>query len=256
MQQFKNLNVMYSMMQWRVGKHSNSYVMPLRLLILLVGLIQLSAQAGPIVSAIGANINSGFGYQDVDNDIANTYNQAGLYDLYQANITDFDSYIASNPFHTSDYNNHEWFSAFTATSVTYDLGRSIDINALALWNEESAGIATFDLLGSTDGNQFFSLAAGLLPADNYFDENSPNADYRYLPEVFNFESTNLQYIRLDISACRALKGSYDICSIGELAFRATDVPEPMSLSLVSLGLLGLVYRRTRTAPVKQTSMQL
>jgi hypothetical protein len=221
-------------------------------LVILTGLFHPSVQAGPIISAVGATINSGPGYVDVDNDIANTYNQAGLYDMYLDNVTDFDSYMASNPFHTSDYNNNEWFSAHTATSVTYDLGRVVGIDALALWNEESAGIAIFNLLGSIDGNDFFSLADGLLPTDNYFNEDLPNADYRYLPEVFSFEAANLQYIRLDISGCRALKGTYDICSIGEVAFRAADVPEPAVLTLFSLGLFGLVASRKRSYVVKNS----
>lgn len=235
MQHFKIFNTIYLAFKWLIA------------IILLMGFFQHSAQAGPIISATNATINSGLGFDDVDNDIANTYNQAGLYNQYHSGITDFDSYIATSPFHTSDYNNNEWFSASTATSITYDLGRLADIDAIALWNEESAGIATFDLLGSIDGSLFFSLASALLPTDNPFDENLPNADYRYLPEVFNFATANLQYVRLDISGCRGLKGPYDICSIGEVAFRATDVPEPAALALVCLGLLGLRVNKKRAS---------
>ncbi|KXI30962.1 PEP-CTERM sorting domain-containing protein [Paraglaciecola hydrolytica] len=235
--------------------YSNKFI-PTCITIFLTVVTATPVYAGPIISAIGATINAGPGYVDVDNDITNTYNQAGLYSNYQDNITDFDSYIASNPFHTSDYNNNEWFSAHTATSVTYDLGRIVGMNALALWNEESAGIATFNLLGSIDGDNFFSLADGLLPTDNYFDENLPYADYRYLPEVFGFETANVQYVRLDISGCRALKGSYDICSIGEIAFRAVDVPEPSSSIIFGLGLLGLVSRRLRNKAGKKVACSL
>lgn len=247
MQYLNIYNTIYPTFKRNVWRNSKQIVVPLISTILLIGLIQQSAHAGQIIGAIDATINSGLGYDDVDNDIANTYNQAGLYEQYQQGITDFDSYIGSSPFHTSDYNNNEWFSAFTATSVTYDLGQVFNINAIALWNEESAGIATFDLFGSIDGLQFFSLAEDLLPTDNPFDENQPNADYRYLPEVFNFATANLQYVRLDISGCRGLKGPYDICSIGEVAFRATDVPEPAALALVCLGLLGLRVNKKRAS---------
>ena len=205
-----------------------------------------TANAGVIISATHAVVNSGGGTWQESGYIENTYNQAGLYDNYQSGVTDFDSYIASSPFHTSDFNDNEWFSTLgsgaapVSASVTYDLGSFNNINAVALWNEESAGIAILDLFGSLDGVNFFSLANGLMPNDNPFDVNQPNADYRYSPEVFSLNAANLRYIRFDMSGCPDDNQpvEYQFCSIGEVAFRTTDVPEPSVLAMLCVGLMG------------------
>jgi hypothetical protein len=222
---------------------------------LLVGLVLsaslfCTAEAGVIISASKASVNYGGGTWQESGYIEDTYNQAGLYDKYISGVTDFDSYIASSPFHTSDYNSYEWFSVLgngsapMAASVTYYLGGPTKIDGLALWNEESAGIAILDLFGSSDGVNFFSLASDLRPRDNPFDVNAPNADYRYSPEVFSFTDTNLQYVRFDMSGCPDDNQpvEYQFCSIGEVAFRASDVPEPGSIILLSVGLMGMGYR--------------
>lgn len=199
--------------------------------------------AGPIISAIDVIINSGASYNDIGNDIENTYNQSGLYDNYINNVTDFDSYLASSPYHTSDYNHKEWFSDGPSVSVTYDLGKLINVNAIALWNEETTGFGIFDLFGSDDGINFYNLASSLSPTDNSFDMDQPYGDYRYAADRFDFASTYLQYIRFDAENCHNETNTFNYCSIGEVAFRTTDVPEPETLVLFCLSLLGLKMRR-------------
>lgn len=75
-------------------------------------------------------------------------------------------------------------------SVTYDLGALTTIDAVALWNEDGAGISTPDLFGSTDGVSFFALSLGLAPVD-YFD----SADYG--AQTFGFGTTSLRFVRFD-----------------------------------------------------------
>lgn len=222
------------------------HIKKLLLISTLMAAMSPVVSAGPIISATDAIINSGASYPDVDNDIVNTYNQAGLYDQYIDNVTDFDTYIASAPYHTSDYNNQEWFSDGPDVSVTYDLGRLVNVNALALWNEETTGINIFDLFGSNDGVDFYNLASNLTPTDNPFDFDRPNEDYRYLPDRFNFESSYLQYLRFDISGCHDDTNTFNFCSIGEVAFRVTDVPEPEPLAIFCLGLLAIAVGKNRT----------
>ena len=208
-------------------------------------------QANVIISAVDAIVNYGGGTWEESGYIDNTFNQAGLYNNYIDGVTDFDSYIATMPFHTSDFNGYEWFSllgngtAPMAASVTYDLGRVTNINALALWNEESAGIAILNLFGSLDNVNFFSLASDLMPQDNLFDVTQPNADYRYSPEFFALTDTNLRYVRFDMSGCpdENQPAAYQFCSIGEVAFRTIDVPEPSMLAIWALGFMGGVSRR-------------
>lgn len=194
----------------------------------------LSASATTIVGATGAVINvggPGFG------NIADTYNQNGLSTNYTSGVTDFDAYIASNPTHTILFSGYEWFSNFGTNSatVTYDLGSVFNLSKLALWDEEIAGIGHFNLLTSTDGTNFTTLATGLTPPDN-----PDNVDYS--ATVFSFNTTAAQYVRLEMSGCPQSGGAdRQYCAIGEVAFGAetgtsTDLPEPASLGLLTLGL--------------------
>jgi hypothetical protein len=201
-----------------------------------------SAQAGAIRSAVAGTVNSGgpgFGT------LTETFNQAGLSAGYLSGVTDFDTYIGTNPTHTIGFAGFEWFSnsGTNSASVTYDLGASFNIDAMALWNEESSGIGLLDLLVSNDGVNFSALLAGLAPADNPVGSS-------YGAEVFNFGSTSFRYMRMDMSRCPQAPSTFTACAIGEVAFReasSNDVPEPAALGLVLAGLAaaGVVGRRRR-----------
>lgn len=200
------------------------------------------ASAGVIVGATSAVIDSGgpgFG------NIADTYNQNGLFVDYVSGVTDFDTYIATNPLHSPAFPSSEWFSESprTSASVTYNLGTARNIAALAYWNEEFAGVSRIDLLTSLDGVNFTSAASGLFPTDN--PENAP-----YRPDVFRFDAVNAQFLRLDLSGCPQGGENTTWCAMGEVAFNAveapvSEVPEPASLGLLGLGLAALAARRRR-----------
>jgi hypothetical protein len=200
------------------------------------------AQAGAIISATGAVIDAGgpgFG------PIADTFNKNGLLTGYTAGVTDFDTYIAGNPQHSLVFAGNEWFSnsAATAATVTYDLGSSKTIDALALWNEDISGIGSLALETSSDGLIFAPLVAGLLPTNN-------NDNFDYGADVFSFGAVTAQFVRFVMTNCPQVPngpnpGGFGGCAIGEVAFRATAVPEPGILELTGLALLGLVLVRRR-----------
>ena len=196
-----------------------------------------SANAGVIISAVGGTIDSGgpgFGT------LSDTFDQSGLDADYTSGVDDFDTYVASAT-HTR-ISDSEWVSNLgsSSASVTYDLDEPTDIDALALWNREGFGFGVLDLLGSSDGVSFFSLASNLLPT------NLPAASDSYLADVFSFESVALQYVRLDMSECPKPDSIFAVCSIAEVAFRAgTAVPEPSTIALLGLGLLGIGVARRK-----------
>lgn len=220
----------------------------------LVGLFLLlslasNAPASVIVAPVAGTIDlggPGFG------SLTDTFNQSGLSVGYTSGVTNFDTYIGSNPTHTFVSAGFEWFSNVgTGTDqnpaqVTYDLGSVMTIDRMALWNEDASGIGTLDLYTSTDGTNFTPLALGLLPTDNLF--------AAYGADVFSFAATNARYVRLVMTdSPQPNPGSFDAAAIGEVAFRIGEiqaVPEPTTLavfSLMALGGLGITRRRKSVA---------
>lgn len=206
-------------------------------------LVATAAQAGPgvIIAPISATVDTngpGFG------SITNTFDQSGLSTGYTAGVTNFDSYIASGPTHTTTFSGFEFFgnSGTSTLQVTYDFGSIKSINALALWNEESSGIGSLNLLTSLDGTTFTSLASGLIPTDNGL--------AAYLADVFAFGNVSTRYVRFEASGCpQPIVGSFTACAIGEVAFRSGAIPEPSSwaLMIAGFGLVGAAMRRRAVA---------
>ncbi|VAV88636.1 hypothetical protein MNBD_ALPHA04-1658 [hydrothermal vent metagenome] len=187
------------------------------------------AAASTIIGATSAIIDAGGpGFGSIDD----TFNQAGLNLGYTSGVTDFDSYIASDPIHTLVFAGNEWFSNNPSTSaqVTYDLGSAMGIDRLALWNEESAGIGTLDLLSSLDGITFSSLGT--------FVPTPAGAVVDYSAQVFGFSATNARYVRFAMSDCPAGAGAFNSCAIGEVAFRSAAIgaiPEPTTWAMLIFG---------------------
>jgi hypothetical protein len=207
-------------------------------LLLLSMLISGIANAGVIVSPVSGVIDSsgpGFGT------LTETFNQAGLSAGFTSGVTDFATYIASGPTHTLIFSGNEWFSNLPSTTatVTYNLGSVLNISQLALWNEESSGIGVLNLLGSSDGLAFSSLGT-------FSPTNNPTGS-DYLADVFSFSPMNAKYVRFEMSGCPQAGSTFDSCSIGEVAFNVTAVPEPeiYAMMFAGLGLMGFVARRKK-----------
>ena len=178
--------------------------------------------------------------------LTETFNQAGLSTGYTSGVTDFDTYMAGNPTHTSIFSGFEWFSesGTTAATVTYDFGATVTVDRLALWNEETSGIGRLILSGSLDGMAFTQLGI-YSPTDN------PLAAYP--ADIFSFTAASMRYVRFDMAGCpQANPGTFSACAIGEVAFRtAGAVPEPATWGLMILG-FGAIGGAKRRRAVRTT----
>lgn len=214
----------------------------------LMLMTSVSASAATIISAQSAVVDSGgpgFG------SIANTHDKSGLSSTYTDDVTDFDTYIASNPTHTPTFAGFEWFSTGLTAQVTYDLGSIFGIDRLALWNEESSGIGTLDLFASSDGITFASLGS--------FNPVAATTIASYPAQIFSFTATNARYVRFGMSGCPNGASNFQGCAIGEVAFRTADVsgavPEPATWAfmLVGFGAIGGALRAKRRKPIANVS---
>ena len=206
-----------------------------------------NVNAGTILSPTAALASNEFSSSF---SINNTIDQSGLSSGFVSGVTDFDTFLALNPTHSTNAS-FEWFTSAGVTSaqVDYNLGSVYTIDRLALWNEEASGIGAFDILTSSDNITFSLLLAGLMPFNNPLTSD-------YSAEVFSFSSTLAQYIRFNITGCPQVDSIFNGCAIGEVAFsvnqgEVSTVPVPAALPLMAsaLGIFGLARRRNKSKAV-------
>ncbi|MBL6999101.1 MAG: discoidin domain-containing protein [Gammaproteobacteria bacterium] len=232
-------------------------------LLFLATLLSQQASAGLILSPVSATATS-TNFLNVDSsgislyDIQYAINQGGLLSSFDSGITDFDTYLSTNPLHDYLPESQEWFGARKGISVvggivryptdtlTFDLGMNYDIDRFALWNEENGGIRHSVVSTSDDGINF-TQALSITPSGNPFDPNASYepSKYNYGADVFQFSNiVNARYIQLNLT-CPNNNSIYAGCSLGEIAFSVASVPEPSIIALMATGLLGAGFARKR-----------
>ncbi|MGL4541864.1 MAG: PEPxxWA-CTERM sorting domain-containing protein [Polymorphobacter sp.] len=174
--------------------------------------------------------------------LSDTYNHASLTSDYVSHVTAWDPYFNSSPTHTVTFSGFEWFgnAGDTSASVKFYVqaapGRQL--NAFALWNEESSGIGSFNLFGP-DGTL---LIARTSPTDNTLATNT------YTSEQWGGARQPDGWYTLEMTGCpQPLPGTFAACAIGEVAWGETTIPEPASwaLMIAGFGLVGYSMRRRR-----------
>ncbi len=200
--------------------------------------------AGVIIDPVGVTSNvadSGLSYA-----IINTINQSGLSTGYTSGVTNFDTYLATNPSHTYLAAGFEWFAALGIDSATliYDLGALYNVDRLAIWNEESSGIASMTVLACADSACVSTSSMGSTSSLTNWSSSATS----YTADVVSLTTRNTRYIELLVTGPQS-GSTYNAVSMGEIAFDAvtTAVPEPGSLGLISAGMGGLLFLLRRRA---------
>lgn len=188
------------------------------------------ADAGAILSPVAVLSNTG-GSSGTGFEITNTIDQSGLSTGFVSGVDDFDTYLATNPLHSSQTG--EWFSQIgpLRSVIVYDLGQSFLVSRMALWNEDFAGILTTTVDISDD------VAFGSFSTAGTFEPLSNQANVAYSAEVFNLAPSVGRFVRMDVSG---LAGAPYV-SMGEIAFEVSSlpptpdvVPEPATFAIFGL----------------------
>lgn len=178
-----------------------------------------------------------------------TVHDVNLTPAYQSGVTDFDSYIASNPRDTSDTGNI-WRSATGSPIgfIDFDLGGAFSLDRIALWNvaNPDRAVEDFRVLGSNSSDFSSSLLLGDFAAAVSPNTGSPSD---FFPQVFDlntFDDTSYQFVRFQVVSNH---GDVNLTQLAELAFRVEPVfvPEPSTFlaGLLCASYVGFMRRRSR-----------
>ena len=201
------------------------------------------ANAGLITSAVSVTTNMGTNSSTL---LANLNNQSGLSTGYASGVDDFATYLATNPTHTSVHGADWGSSSSTTGHVDFDLGTSMSVVNIALWNWSLQGFSLIDravtsLQVFTSNDVTFNTG---VTDHGVFAITVPGVAATNAQEL-NLTQSNAQYVRLDILA----NNGGSPTALGEVAFDiepSAAVPEPTNLALLPLGIAAFgVVRRKR-----------
>ena len=205
------------------------------------------AEAGFIVAPVGVTANT---MGTNTGSILNTFNQTGLSAGYTSGSTDFDTYVASNPTHANlnAFNGWSGLAGPVLGYIDYDLGSSMMLESLALWNQHNTN-------GITSLTVFVSSNIGFVGATNVGTFN-PLSLNPITVQTFATPAVG-QYVRLQVNSIGSTGTNVNLA---EIAFEqgtttGTLLPEPTSLAIfgVGAGILGLCGVRRRK-PIQTTAV--
>jgi hypothetical protein len=198
------------------------------------------AQAAKIIAPVSVTATKG-GSAGASWSPEHAINQNGLQTKYTAGVTDFDAYMAGNPFHDGR-TRIEYLSSQTARSaqLTFDFGEEVTIYKLAIWDADAATQQSMSISTPEQG-----LLYTFSPVESQ--------GSRYAGQVFEFRPITTRYLSLDINGCGEKEfpqQTIDYCGLGEIIFAdgtgiTAGVPEPATWAMMILGFgaAGSVLRR-------------
>jgi len=171
-----------------------------------------------------------------------TINQSGLSVPYVSGTTDFGTYVALGPIHTRNNTPPNYGVSFSLppVDVDYDLGSTYNVKEMAFWNYPfnfSAGVTGMQVFTSSVPNFATSFLAGTF---NPLDDGDTLINH---VQVFDLTDSNARYVRLHVTSTASTNGT----GFSEVAWGATQVPEPASLAAMTLAAVALMRRRGRSA---------
>ena len=199
---------------------------------MFVGVVNASVILGPTAVDVSAIDASPYG---ADN--TNLIDQTGLSAAYVSGVTDFASFTSTT---TAGYTGDSGLGLGGVGglgSFYFDLGALFSVDSIATWGQDCCSATMFsydlfssDIFGATGSRNFIgNFSAGL----------SPNAF------AHSFSSVSAQYFELDVTS----NGGYSATRFNEIVFggATSSVPEPSSIALLTLGLIGFGFsRKTKT----------
>lgn len=198
-----------------------------------------AAQAAVIVAPVSVQLLNG-GTVNSRYQVDNVMDQSGLSVGYEAGVTDFDAYVASNVRHSGDLDT-EWAGTrgVSAARLVFDFGREVTLFKLAMWDENNTSIARMRLSTPTLG-EFANFAVN---------ENR-GAPYG-VSDVFQFTPITTRFLTLEFTGCGTEPENQTAngCGLGEIIFAdgsgVGGVPEPATWALMigGFGMAGAMLRR-------------
>lgn len=231
---------------WSIGRLSKlvlttaAHMRQLISAVAIVAIHLLGIASGDVIRAPGVVLENTLGSSG-RRPLSNAIEQLGLSVAYESGVTDYSTYIASDPLDFYDRSGGSgWIANVTRRTghIDFDFGNSFEFSGLVLWNLRSPFAMRDFRVFSSDDSAFANpvLLGGFtaLPGPNIV---SP-------AQEFGFDSIVTRYLRLRVDSGNTIPGA------AEFAFKSSvsRVPEPSATLLLGLGtvaLIGIQQRKKR-----------